>query len=93
MKKEFMLGALCLGMVLVAAPLWAADAPTTAAPATGHEEESATEVNKKLSNPVSSIWSISFQQNNYMLDMGPGKEAQLLVTPVIPKLIKGTLIN
>jgi len=32
MKKEFMLGALCLGMVLVAVPLRAADAPVATAP-------------------------------------------------------------
>ena len=91
MKKEFMLGALCLAVVLVATSLWAADAPATAAPSGGEQEASLTEINKKLTNPVSDFWSIAFQQNNYMLDMGPGKEAQLLVTPVIPKLIKGTL--
>ena len=92
MKKEFMLGALCLVGILVVAPLWAADTPTTTAPAPGEAQgESLTEARKQLTNPVSSLWSIAFQQNNYMLDMGPGKEAQFLVTPVIPKLIKGTL--
>jgi len=29
--------------------------------------QSATEVNKQLTNPVSSLWSIAFQQNNYVL--------------------------
>jgi len=30
-------------------------------------EKSATEVNKALTNPVSDIWSITFQQNNFLL--------------------------
>ena len=30
-------------------------------------EQSATDVNKALTNPVSDIWSITFQQNNFLL--------------------------
>src|SRR5215470_17702427 len=33
-------------------------------------EESASELNRKLTNPVSSIWSISNQFNNYELNNG-----------------------
>ncbi len=36
----------------------------------GEPESSLTEINKKLTNPVSDLWSIAFQQNNYMLDKG-----------------------
>ena len=76
-------------MVLVAAPLWAADTPTTTAPALGEAQgESLSELNKKLTNPISSLWSIAFQQNNYMLDMGPGRNSHwnsnLNFQPVLP---------
>jgi hypothetical protein len=88
MKKEFILGALCLAVFLVATPLWAADTPPGTGPATGEAKESLTEMNKKLTNPVSDFWSISFQQNNYALDMGPGREehwnSNLNLQPVLP---------
>ena len=88
MKKEFVLGALCLAVVLVATSLWAADAPVTTAPSGSKPEASLTEINKKLTNPVSDFWSIAFQQNNYMLDMGAGKESHwnsnLNLQPVLP---------
>ena len=35
-------------------------------------EQSLAEINKQLTNPVSSIWSITFQQNNFRVDPGPG---------------------
>jgi hypothetical protein len=93
MKKEFMLGALCLAIVLVATSLWAADPSATAAPSKGEGEGSMTEVNKQLTNPVSSLWSISFQQNNYMLDMGPGRNdrwnSNLNFQPVLPVALTG----
>jgi hypothetical protein len=85
MKKKFTLGALCVAMVLVAAPLWAADAPAKEGDAQG---ESLTEINKKLANPVSDLWSIAFQQNNYILDMGAGQperwNSNLNFQPVLP---------
>jgi len=88
MKKEFMLGAVCLAVVLVATSLWAADAPVTTAPSGGEPEASLTEINKKLTNPVSDLWSIAFQQNNYMLDMGAGQpdhwNSNLNFQPVLP---------
>jgi len=88
MKKECMLGALCLAVVLVATSLWAADTPATAAPSGGEPQASLDEVNKKLSNPVSDFWSISFQQNNYVLDMGTGRSerwnSNLNFQPVMP---------
>jgi hypothetical protein len=49
---------------------------------------SIAELNKQLANPVSSIWSISMQQNNYLLDMGPGESdrwnSNLNFQPVLP---------
>ena len=46
------------------------------------------DMSKELSNPVSSLWSIAFQQNNFMLDMGPGRNGRwnsnLVFQPVIP---------
>jgi|LQYC01.1.fsa_nt_gi hypothetical protein len=70
----------------------AADAPTASGPSEGEAQgESTTELNKKLSNPVSDIWSISFQQNNYVVDPEPGipnKEerwnSNLAFQPVLP---------
>ncbi len=52
---------------------------------------SATELNKQLSNPVSSLWSIAFQQNNYLIDPGPGEDlrwnSNLNFQPVMPVAI------
>jgi hypothetical protein len=88
MKKESMLGALCLAVVLIATSLWAADTPVTTAPSGSEQEASLTEINKKLTNPVSDLWSIAFQQNNYMLDMGSGQpdhwNSNLNFQPVLP---------
>ena len=88
MKKKCILGALCLAVVLVATSLWAADAPGTTAPSGSKPEASLTEINKKLTNPVSDLWSIAFQQNNYLLDPGPGQSlrwnSNLLFQPVMP---------
>ena len=75
-------------MILLATPLRAADTPVTTAPSGGEPEASLTEINKKLTNPVSDLWSIAFQQNNYMLDMGAGQpdhwNSNLNFQPVLP---------
>jgi hypothetical protein len=89
MKKEFMVGALCLAVVLVATSLWAADTSATNAPKESEAGgKSLTELNKELTNPISTLWSIAFQQNNYMLDMGPGQQdhwnSNLNFQPVLP---------
>ena len=45
-----------------------APSPAAAGPATGESEgPSATELNRQLTNPVSSIWALSMQFNNYNL--------------------------
>jgi hypothetical protein len=87
------LGALCLVVGLVATSLWAADAPVTTAPSGGEPKASLSEINKKLTNPVSDLWSIAFQQNNYLLDPGPGQSlrwnSNLLFQPVMPVALTG----
>ena len=89
MKTKLILVVTWMVVILFAAPLWAPDAPAATAPAQGEEkEDSMTEINKKLTNPVSEIWSIQFQQNNYILYMGPGKSdrwnSNLNFQPVLP---------
>lgn len=55
------------------------------------EEQSATEINKQLTNPVSELWSITFQQNNFRVDPGDGEgnrwSSNLLFQPVLPVAI------
>ncbi len=70
--------------ILLSSPLPSrAAAPGTQPPQAN--EESATELNKKLTNPVSSIWSLSFQQNNYYLSNPPGAwNSDLQFQPVMP---------
>jgi hypothetical protein len=64
--------------VLLAAPAFA-------------QEQSATEINKQLTNPVSELWSITFQQNNFKVDPGVGEgnrwSSNLLFQPVLPVAI------
>ncbi len=51
-------------------------------------EHSLADVNKKLSNPVSELWSIAFQQNNFLIDPGHGEDlrwnSNLNFQPVLP---------
>ena len=52
------------------------------------EKKSLTEVNKELTNPISSIWSITFQENTYWLNMPTGRADRIQVNttfqPVLP---------
>ena len=70
------------------------------APAHAEEEAAApeptgakglVELNKQLTNPVSSIWSIQFQQNNLRVSPSPGEgerwSTNLLFQPVMPVAI------
>ena len=73
---------------------------SAAAPAHAEEEAAApeptgakglVELNKQLTNPVSSIWSIQFQQNNLRVSPSPGEgerwSTNLLFQPVMPVAI------
>jgi hypothetical protein len=46
-------------------------------------EVSASELNKQLSNPVTSLWSFTFQFNNFRLENGEWNN-NLLFQPVLP---------
>jgi hypothetical protein len=72
-------------------------AAPTGAPAPGLEQEinsevaaagtgktSLTEVNKELSNPISSIWALQFQQNTFWLNKPERNVVNLLFQPVLP---------
>lgn len=84
--------------ILVAA-LFIAAAPSraeeeTAAPAAAEDHadaDSLEEINKKLTNPVSSIWSLQFQQNSFRVSPGHGESGRwstnLIFQPVMPVAI------
>jgi hypothetical protein len=79
----------CILLFLFAVSALATDTPIAEPLEKGEGEQALTEMNKKLTNPVSELWSISFQQNNYMLDIGlPGQDdrwnSNLNFQPVLP---------
>jgi hypothetical protein len=62
--EKLFLTLLCLGLILFALRLWAANPSAMTAPSKGEAQGgSLEELNKELSNPVSGVWSIAFQQN------------------------------
>src|SRR5258708_30088233 len=50
----------------------------------GNGKASLTEVNKELSNPISTIWALSFQQNTFWLNKPERNMVNLLFQPVLP---------
>ena len=89
MKAKVLFALTCTVVLLFNVPLLAADSSRTNAPNEGEAGgKSLTELSKQLTNPISSLWSIAFQQNNYILDMGPGKtdrwNSNLNFQPVLP---------
>ncbi len=64
--------------------------PAPVAPATLTEEagKSLTEVNKQLTNPISSFWSVTFQENTYWLNLPTGHDDRNQINttfqPVLP---------
>ena len=68
-------------------------AASTGPAASQDQGESLTEVNKRLTNPVSETWSISFQQNNYRISTVPGQgdrwNSNLNFQPVLPVALTG----
>jgi len=74
--------------------VWLASSPASAAepePASNGGAPSVAELNKQLANPVSSLWSIAIQQNNYLIDVGPGESerwnSNVNFQPVLPVAI------
>jgi hypothetical protein len=61
MGKRLLLTVLCMGVILFTLPLWAANPSAATPPSEGEAQgQSLNELNKELSNPVSSVWSIAF---------------------------------
>ena len=50
----------------------------------GNGKASLTEVNKELSNPISTIWALSFQQNTFWLNKPERNMVNVLFQPVLP---------
>jgi len=78
-------------LILSASPIARADdAPHAETSQEKAEKGDATEINKQLTNPVSELWSIEFQQNNYRIspgipfDQGERWSSNLLFQPVLP---------
>ena len=61
---------LCTGMVFLnlSAAVAAESTTSSASQAEGQDEENLAELNKQLNNPVSSVWSLSFQNNFTFLE-------------------------
>jgi hypothetical protein len=84
LKIKLILALTSMVVILFAMPLWAADAPAKEGEEAG---KSLTELNKQLTNPISSLWSISFQQNNYLLEIDGERthwNSNLNFQPVLP---------
>src|SRR5271157_690155 len=87
MKRVWILAVFCLVVILMAAPLWAADDQTELAkkaqtPAADDE----TELAKKAQNPVADLISIPIQ-SNFNFNYGANRDKSQIVTniqPVVP---------
>jgi hypothetical protein len=88
-------GIAVLAAALLVCDLQNARGQTAAAPVDNRAAENApndakptTELNKELSNPISTIWSIRFQENTYWLNMPAGRSDRNFVNvqfqPVLP---------
>jgi hypothetical protein len=88
MGKKLFLTLLCLAIILFTLPLWAANPSVITAPSEAEAQgRSLDDLNKELSNPVTSVWSIAFQQNNYLLEIEGKKDhwnSNLNFQPVLP---------
>jgi hypothetical protein len=70
MRNVLLIGSLGVVLLLVTMPAHAGDPTPTPAPGSGPAQgPDLEEVNRQLSNPLSTIWSIPFQQNNYKLEV------------------------
>src|SRR5215472_17553845 len=85
------IGFLASVLIPYASPIARAEDPSHAETSEAKAEKGdATELNKQLTNPVSELWSIEFQQNNYRIspgipfDQGQRWNSNLLCQPVLP---------
>ena len=77
---------------LISTLVGAEDPSAVVAPAPDdHTSQSFSEINKRLTNPVSDLWSITFQQNNFRIDPGRSQHerwsSNRLFQPVLPVAI------
>ncbi len=88
MRTRSALPLLCLAVLVLVAAFAAADPPPTATPPPGGAGAgSMEEVNKQLSNPIGSTWSIAFQQSNYRLEVAGHSDqwsSNLNFQPMLP---------
>ncbi len=91
MKRATALSLLtCLLISLTAWIARAEESPKAESSESKAEKGDVTEINKQLTNPVSELWSITFQQNNFRISSGiPFEQGQrwnsnLLFQPVLP---------
>jgi hypothetical protein len=78
----------CASWVRAQSAIAAPTADNRAAEEMPDHEKSLTEVNKELSNPISTIWSLTFQENTYWLTAPAGHSERnninLQFQPVLP---------
>ena len=95
MKKTLLfLIVVCISMTLLVLRVVQAEEPgtgeasTTTTSTASAEQQNLDEVNRQLSNPISSVWSLTFQFNNFFLDGFPSDKTRvqnvLNFQPVIP---------
>ena len=96
MKKTLLfLFVLCISMILLAGrdvraeePHGTGEASTTTSSTEGAEQQNLDELNRQLQNPISSVWSLTFQFNNFFLNGFPSDKTRvqdvLNFQPVIP---------
>lgn len=87
MKKKIAIVSILLcfmALVAIAQPAARAEGEDRRQDAAENQGASSTELNKKLTNPVSSIWSLSMQQNNYHLDRPDRWQSNFQFQPVMP---------
>jgi len=91
MKRAMSFGLLAWALISwVSTVAWAEDAPVVGSSEEKAERGDLTEINKQLTNPVSQLWSIAFQQNNSRISPGISFEqgqrwnSNLLFQPVLP---------
>jgi hypothetical protein len=69
-------------------PINAGEASTSTASTEGGSEQDLDKLTRELSNPVSSVWSLTFQFNNFFLDGAPSDKTRfqsvLNFQPVLP---------
>ncbi len=84
MKRRWILAVLCLVIILMAAPLWAADEQAELAKkAQISEEEEKAELAKKAQNPVADLISIPIQ-SNFNFNYGANRDKSQIVNNIQP---------